>query len=74
VRRVTINGIVPELGKKVSPHDEVRIDGKLIHDRKEKPVYLAFNKPVGIDTTNLEVRYNIVDFINYPTYSLLLGL
>jgi 23S rRNA pseudouridine2604 synthase len=38
------------------PHDEVRIDGKLIHDRKEKPVYLAFNKPVGIEcTTNLEV-------------------
>jgi 23S rRNA pseudouridine2604 synthase len=67
-RRVTINGIVPELGTKVSPHDEVRIDGKLIHDRTEKPIYLAFNKPVGIEcTTNLEVRYNIVDFINYPT-------
>jgi 23S rRNA pseudouridine2604 synthase len=32
--RVTINGIVPELGTKVSPHDEVRIDGKLIHDEK----------------------------------------
>jgi 23S rRNA pseudouridine2604 synthase len=28
---------------------KVRIDGKLIHDRKEKPVYLAFNKPVEID-------------------------
>ena len=27
--RVTINGIVPELGTKVSPDDEVRIDGKL---------------------------------------------
>ena len=66
--RVTINGIVPELGTKVSPNDEVRIDGKLIHDRKEKPVYLAFNKPTGIEcTTNLDVRYNIVDFINYPT-------
>jgi hypothetical protein len=36
--RVTINGIVPELGTKVSPNDEVRIDGKLIHDRKENCV------------------------------------
>ncbi|HJS00242.1 MAG TPA: 23S rRNA pseudouridine(2604) synthase RluF [Flavobacterium sp.] len=65
--RVTINGIVPELGTKVSPNDEVRIDGKLIHEKNEKPVYLAFNKPVGIEcTTNLEVRNNIVDYINYP--------
>ncbi|MDI1256388.1 MAG: 23S rRNA pseudouridine(2604) synthase RluF [Flavobacterium sp.] len=65
--RVTINGIVPELGTKVSPDDEVRIDGKLIREKNEKPVYLAFNKPVGIEcTTNLEVRENIVDFINYP--------
>jgi 23S rRNA pseudouridine2604 synthase len=65
--RVTINGVVPELGTKVSPNDEVRIDGKLIHEKNEKPVYLAFNKPVGIEcTTNLEVRNNIVDYINYP--------
>jgi 23S rRNA pseudouridine2604 synthase len=66
--RVTINGIVPELGTKVSPDDEVRIDGKLIREKREKPIYLAFNKPVGIEcTTNLEVRNNIVDYINYPT-------
>jgi 23S rRNA pseudouridine2604 synthase len=66
--RVTINGVVPELGTKVAPDDEVRIDGKLIREKREKPVYLAFNKPVGIEcTTNLEVRNNIVDYINYPT-------
>lgn len=65
--RVTINGIVPELGTKVSATDQVRIDGKLIHEKNEKHVYLAFNKPVGIEcTTNLEVRNNIVDYINYP--------
>jgi 23S rRNA pseudouridine2604 synthase len=65
--RVTINGAVPEMGTKVSPHDEVRIDGKLIVEKHEKLVYLAFNKPVGIEcTTNLEVRNNIVDYINYP--------
>ena len=65
--RVTINGVVPELGTKVGPNDEVRIDGKLIREKTEKPVYLAFNKPVGIEcTTNLDVRNNIVDYINYP--------
>lgn len=65
--RVTINGVVPEMGTKVSPDDEVRIDGKLIVEKHEKMVYLAFNKPVGIEcTTNLEVRNNIVDYINYP--------
>ena len=65
--RVTINGAVPEMGTKVFPTDEIRIDGKLITENHEKPVYLAFNKPVGIEcTTNLEVRNNIVDYINYP--------
>lgn len=65
--RVTINGVVPELGTKVSVDDEIRIDGKLIREQTEKPIYLAFNKPVGIEcTTNLEVRNNIVDYINYP--------
>lgn len=65
--RVTINGIVPEMGTKVTPDDEVRIDGRLITEKKDKNVYLAFNKPVGIEcTTNLDVRDNIVDYINYP--------
>lgn len=65
--RITINGIVPEMGTKVSPNDEVRVDGKLIREKTEKPVYLAFHKPVGIEcTTNLDVRNNIVDYINYP--------
>jgi 23S rRNA pseudouridine2604 synthase len=65
--RITINGVVPEMGTKVSPDDEVRVDGKLVREKTEKPVYLAFHKPVGIEcTTNLDVRNNIVDYINYP--------
>ena len=28
--RVTINGKVPEMGTKINPTDEVRVDGKLI--------------------------------------------
>jgi len=65
--RVTINGVVPELGTKVGSDDEVRIDSTLIGARTEKPIYLAFNKPTGIEcTTNQDVKDNIVDFINYP--------
>jgi 23S rRNA pseudouridine2604 synthase len=65
--RVTINGIVPEMGTKISETDEIRVDGKLIRENREKPVYLAFNKPAGIEcTTNQTVRNNIVDYINYP--------
>ncbi len=65
--RVTLNGKVPEMGTKVSEKDEVRVDGKLIQEKKAQSIYLAFNKPVGIEcTTNTEVRNNIVDYINYP--------
>lgn len=65
--RVTVNGEPALMGMKVTNDDEVRIDGKLIREKNEKPVYLAFNKPPGIEcTTNLEVKDNIVDFINYP--------
>ncbi len=66
--RVTINGIVPEMGSKISLNDEVRVDGKLITKSKEKPVYIAFNKPIGIVcTTDTSVeKDNIIDYINYP--------
>jgi 23S rRNA pseudouridine2604 synthase len=66
--RVTINGIVPKMGTKVNPLDEVRVDNKLVIEPKETPVYLAFNKPVGIvctTDTNAE-KDNIIDYINYP--------
>jgi 23S rRNA pseudouridine2604 synthase len=66
--RVTLNGEVPEMGTKVSPNDVVAVDGELIKANKDKPVYLAFNKPVGIvctTDTNVE-KDNIIDFINYP--------
>ncbi|MEN9928590.1 MAG: hypothetical protein RLZZ231_511 [Bacteroidota bacterium] len=64
---VTINGIVPEMGTKVSSNDEVRVNGKLIREKTSKNIYLAFNKPPGIEcTTNLDVNNNIVDYINYP--------
>lgn len=65
--RITVNGNVPEMGLKVTPDDDIRVDGEKIKDSNEKPIYLAFNKPVGIEcTTNTSVKHNIVDFINYP--------
>ncbi|CAM4019671.1 23S rRNA pseudouridine(2604) synthase RluF [Flavobacterium antarcticum] len=64
---VMLNGVVADLGTKVSNADEIRIDGKLIRENTRKHLYLAFNKPVGIEcTTNLDVPNNIVDYINYP--------
>lgn len=66
--RVTINGKVPEMGTKVAPGDEVRVNGELIVPPKKDNVYLAFNKPVGIVcTTNPKEKKNIVDYINYPS-------
>ncbi|SFW14988.1 23S rRNA pseudouridine(2604) synthase RluF [Cellulophaga fucicola] len=66
--RVTINGKVPEMGTKIVPDDEVRVDGELISEPKEDFVYLAFNKPVGIVcTTDTRVeKDNIIEYINYP--------
>jgi len=66
--RVTINGKVPEMGTKVISGDVVRVDGEPVSLPKEKPVYLAFNKPVGIVcTTDTKVeKDNIIDYINYP--------
>lgn len=67
--RVTINGVVPEMGTKITSNDEVRVDGKLITEQKDKPIYIAFNKPKGIVcTTDSRVeKNNIIDYINYPT-------
>ena len=66
--RVTINGVVPEMGTKITSDDVVRVDGKLISAPTETPVYIAFNKPIGIVcTTDVELeKDNIIDFIKHP--------
>jgi 23S rRNA pseudouridine2604 synthase len=67
--RVTINGVVPEMGTKVLAGDEVKVDGKTIRNEAKKRTYIAFNKPVGIVcTTDTGVeKDNIIDYINYPS-------
>ena len=67
--KVTINGEIPEIGTKVGEGDQVEVEGQRIEkSKKQKNIYLAFNKPVGIVcTTNRKVEPdNIIDFIKYP--------
>ena len=67
--RVLVNGEVPPMGTKIGLNDEIRVDGKIITRDQESPIYLAFNKPVGIVcTTDTRVeKNNIIDYINYPS-------
>ena len=67
-RRVKINGEIPAIGTKVMLNDKVTVDNKLIHNKREKFVYIAFNKPKGVvcTTDTKKEKNNIVDFINYP--------
>lgn len=66
--RVTINGKVPEMGRKVLAGDKVQVDGKEITNVSEKFDYILLNKPVGIvcTTDTLREKNNIIDFVNYP--------
>ncbi|MBC7746267.1 MAG: pseudouridine synthase [Flavobacterium sp.] len=64
--RVTLNGIIPDLGTKVLHGDKVLVDNKLITSKK-KHVYIAFNKPIGVTcTTERHIKGNIIDYINHP--------
>lgn len=64
--RVTINGVTAQLGSKVEPGDDVRVDNKPITTEQQQ-VYIALNKPVGItSTTERNIKGNIVDFVNHP--------
>lgn len=65
-QKVTINGVIAELGSQVELGDEVRVNGKLVKT-EENLVYIALNKPVGItSTTERHIKGNIVDFVNHP--------
>ena len=67
--RITVNGKLVEMGLKVTPADKITVDGSVVDQTGDKPVYIAFNKPVGIVcTTDTRVeKDNIIDFINFPT-------
>ena len=64
--RVYINGKPALLGSKVSIEDEISVDGEIIQNKDKEKVYIAFNKPVGIECTgNNKVKDNIIDYINH---------
>lgn len=67
-KRVTINGVAPVMGTKIVSGDVVKVDGKQVFAPDVKPVYIAFNKPVGIVcTTDTKIeKDNIIDYIKYP--------
>lgn len=66
--RVTINEELVLPGAKVYAGDKVEIDGEpLKSSAKARPIYIAFNKPVGVtSTTDLKDKTNIISFINHP--------
>jgi len=67
--KVTINGKVAEIGTKLEDDDKVEVEGQRIKkSTKQKKIYLAFNKPVGIVcTTDRRIEPdNIIDFVKYP--------
>ena len=67
--KVTVNGKTSKIGAKVDLGDHVEVEGERIDKiEKQKNIYLAFNKPVGIVcTTDRRVEPdNIIDFIKYP--------
>ncbi len=65
--RVTINDNIAIKGNRVMPGDVVEIDGEPIK-KKDKIVYMVFNKPVGITcTTDLKDKHNIISFINFKS-------
>ena len=67
--KVRINGKVPVMGTKVEEGDNVEIEGqRILKSKKEKNIYLAFNKPIGIVcTTDRKLEPdNIIDFIKFP--------
>ncbi|MCC7382984.1 MAG: 23S rRNA pseudouridine(2604) synthase RluF [Deltaproteobacteria bacterium] len=67
-RRVRVNGRVAEIGTRVGPSDQVEVDRKVIQAAdKEKPIFVAFHKPVGIEcVTDPTVRNNIIDAVRHP--------
>ena len=65
--RVTINDNVAIKGNRVLSGDVVEVDGEPVK-KKDKTVYLVFNKPVGITcTTDLKDKHNIISFIGYKS-------
>jgi 23S rRNA pseudouridine2604 synthase len=64
--KVKLNGKRAKLGDQVEEGDRVEVPGQVI-ELEAEPVYLAFNKPVGVITTSdPNSRNNIINAVNSP--------
>ena len=62
---VTVDGKRAVIGMRVLPGQKVRVRGEHIKNAIE-PVYIAFNKPVGVvSTTDTQERDNIIEYISH---------
>ncbi len=60
---VKVNGKIATLGQKADPkEDRIEVDGKVLQDRIEM-LYYVMNKPVGVETTNVEKDPSQGDFV-----------
>lgn len=67
-KKVIIDGEVASLGTRVFPGQKVICDGKEVNiSLNDELILIALNKPRGIEcTSNLSVKNNIIEFVNYP--------
>ena len=64
--RVSVDGKLAIQGMQVEDTQEIKVDEKVIKP-EEKKVVLVFHKPKGIEcTANINVKKNVISYINYP--------
>ena len=65
--RVSLNGDIAKLGERAEPHDEIRVDGKVVeHNTKAPRRVLAYNKPEGEVCTRNDPEGRPTVFDNLP--------
>ncbi len=66
---VFVNGKRAQVGDQVGPGDKVRVNGNELEPLQEEDIiFIALNKPPGItSTTELNVRDNIIQFVNHSS-------
>ncbi len=66
---VNINGRKAKIGDLVMHGDKVVVNGQHLEPRQaEERIYIAFNKPVGVEcTTETSTKGNIVNYVNHSS-------
>lgn len=61
---VKVNGELATLGLRVTDEDHIEVNGKRVRRQAKENLYIALNKPVGVEcTANPDVRNNVVDYV-----------